>query len=223
MTDTGKKCFSSPDTALLKKNHNFRIRYGIPYTHTEKKCFSSSDTENFFRIRSVFELSIPEVKEQTYFEKSGPYAAYGDFNPVLVAGARSSPCDLHLGPLCHTRQFNMVWGWTHKEKRDYFRRVDPFNAYSEKKFVARYRLSKEVCKVLIKDYVATRSHKILRGKHAVPHSLRVCIYRLHCVYLYMHCPSLQISLHLLYLLRDLAHASDIYYNSVQYVISYAPL
>ena len=62
-----------------------------------------------------------------------------------------------------------------KVERQYYERLDPFSKYSERKFIQRYRLSKAVVKILIKNYVDSLTTPLLRGIHAVPHSLMVNI------------------------------------------------
>ena len=69
----------------------------------------------------------------------------------------------------------MGFGYTLNTIREYGNRLDPLSVYTDVKFVKRYRLSKEVVRLLIKNYVATRRRKVLRGKHAVSHRLRVSI------------------------------------------------
>ena len=65
-----------------------------------------------------------------------------------------------------------------KAKRQYDERRYPLTFYNDSKFTARYRLSKEVVKKLVQNYLddmpAEKRH--VRGKHGVPHSLKVGSY-----------------------------------------------
>ena len=60
--------------------------------------------------------------------------------------------------------------------RQYYKRIDPFTYYTDTKFLQRYRLTKPVVRLLIIKFVASLEKKVLRGKHAVPHRLRVSVH-----------------------------------------------
>ena len=60
-------------------------------------------------------------------------------------------------------------------KREYHHRLDALSFYSERKFIQRYRLSKEVVRILVDNYVDSLPSKELRGIHTIPHRIMVCI------------------------------------------------
>ena len=93
-----------------------------------------------------------------------------------------APC-CNTGEL-HRRERNKM-GYILLCAREFYQRRDPLTFYTETKFIQRYRLSKLVVRQLVKNYVAAmpREKRIVRGKHGVPHRVRVstilCMYPLH--------------------------------------------
>ena len=68
-------------------------------------------------------------------------------------------------------------------KREYYDRLCPLIFYTDTKFVQRYRLSKDVVKMIIQRFVDTQLVKVPRGKHAIPHSLKVSIFLPYIIYI----------------------------------------
>ena len=70
---------------------------------------------------------------------------------------------------------NMV-GYILSTERIYGVRLCPLSFYSDTKFVQRYRLTKEVVRILIRRFSDTQGPQEPRGKHAISHKLKVCTF-----------------------------------------------
>ena len=192
MSYTGAVCHIRGPYVILPFHHIIRGQkkwtYGAPHSNAEVRiwmrlfCVSPHNVAKKYpiygpyfwsrtrRVKGQHKLDIrpfnpriqlytpPYVSWQPYLGRKWPLTLLGGWYE------RFSRCQNHN---------KMVYTLTCQKQ--YFPRIDPLNLYSETKFVQRYRLGKEVVKVLIKQFVSTKKRKVLRGRHAIPYSLRVSV------------------------------------------------
>ena len=147
--------------------HHIMRREKIPYT---VRIYSLQHGTSEGRVHSTYGPFLPHL---FFFAKKilypSPY--------VMLRQEAEITCDITdlLPVVVIAAAVTMGRGYILTVKREFYDRLHPLSFYTETKFVQRYRLSKAVVRILIKQYVGTKKKKILRGKHAIPHSLMVNI------------------------------------------------
>lgn len=138
--------------------------YG-PYIFPPTRHVRGQGVFNIWPFFTIFSVILPKIPPYP-----SPYVRLKQEPEITCQGT-----DL-LHPVVIPAAVTMGRGYILTVKREFYDRLHPLSFYTETKFVQRYRLSKAVVRILIKQYVATKKKKILRGKHAIPHSLMVSIY-----------------------------------------------